>query len=264
MFLSDDPLGDRLEMFKIVWTVKDAERCRRRCCRRRDGERCRSIRRGSATARIRRRRARTCCLDRPMPESAEGLTLADDAAHARPSPAVRAADRPRGAAGSDGRGGRRSAGRQRDGARSGRRGRRAGTETRDDRPLVGHSKAAAGRLAAAARRLARSAPHDDDGVHPRRDSQSLAGVEAGRSRRALAARSGRRRRRCRTRAAGGDSGDRTLGGTAARRHRLQRVADEARSADARADRCRHDSRLAMLPVDAAVAGRASKGFPTTT
>ena len=44
-------------------------------------------------------------LDRPMPVSAEGLEPTDHAERTRPGLVIRAADRPRGAAGSDGHGG---------------------------------------------------------------------------------------------------------------------------------------------------------------
>ena len=73
MFLSDDPLGDRLEMFKIVWTVGDAERVQEALlssprwravafdpARFSDGEN--PPPKGAYTL-----------LDRPMPESADGL-----------------------------------------------------------------------------------------------------------------------------------------------------------------------------------------------
>jgi hypothetical protein len=76
MFLSDDPLGDRLEMSRIVWTIKDVERLQESLlssprwravafdpARFSDGEN--PPPKGAYTL-----------LDKPMPESAEGLTVA--------------------------------------------------------------------------------------------------------------------------------------------------------------------------------------------
>ena len=33
MLISDDPLGDNVDMLDVVWTVTDPERCRKRCFR---------------------------------------------------------------------------------------------------------------------------------------------------------------------------------------------------------------------------------------
>ena len=197
MFLSDDPLGDRLEMLKVVWTVKDVERSQEAfLVVAAVADRCRSIRPGSATARIRRPRAPIMLLDRPMPESAEGLSLADHAERARPGPAVRPADRPRGPAGSDGRGGRRS------GRPSVDMVREAAGEAVEPEPkqeVIGHWSASQKLLRAAWQPPRGASPEQlhamIERAHARRHSQPLAGAEAGRSRRPLAARSGRRRRR---------------------------------------------------------------------
>ena len=200
MFLADDPLGDRLEMFKLDLdgqgrgAAAGGVVCRRRGC-----GRCPSIRPSSATARRRRRRPPTCCLDRPVPESAEGLSLetmprllgqallfgrqtdrearlevmgvaADEvsAVMALVREVAGEALAPAGQAGSR-------------------------------RPLVGQPETAPRRLAAAARRFARATPRHDRRARARRDPRPLAGAEAGRARRPLAARSGRRRRSCRVR-----------------------------------------------------------------
>ena len=73
MFLADDPLGDRLEMFKLVWTVKDVERAQEAFLSVAAVPAAfRSIRRSSATARRRRRRPPTCCWIAPCPSRPKG------------------------------------------------------------------------------------------------------------------------------------------------------------------------------------------------
>ncbi len=193
MFLSDDPLGDRIEMFKVVWTVKDVERLQEALlssprwqaipfdpARLSDGENPPP-------------KGAYMLLDRPRAGIGRGIEPGDDAQRARPGPVVRAADRPRGPAGSDERGGRRTGGGRPDGPRVGPGGRRAGTEAGGDRPLVGQSEIAADGLVSAARRLGRSGRCDGRAARARGDSGPLAGVETGGSRRPLAAR-GRGRR----------------------------------------------------------------------
>ena len=68
MFLSPDPLGDRIEMLNLVWTVKDAERLQEAMSVvAAVADRFLSIRRNSATARTRRRRPPSCCSIAPCP-----------------------------------------------------------------------------------------------------------------------------------------------------------------------------------------------------
>ena len=65
MFLSDDPLGDRLDMFKLVWTVKDADALNERFLRRRWSRPCASIGTvGPPRRRRRRRRPIRCWIGR--------------------------------------------------------------------------------------------------------------------------------------------------------------------------------------------------------
>ena len=86
MFLSDDPLGDRLEMFKVVWTVKDVERVQEALL---SSPRLRAVPFDPAQfsdGETPPPKAAYMLLDRPMPESAEGLSLETDAAAARARP----------------------------------------------------------------------------------------------------------------------------------------------------------------------------------
>jgi len=74
MFLSNDPLGDRLEMLKIVWTVKDAQRAQEGLL---SSPRWRSIPFNPAQFSDGENpppKAAFMLLDRPMPASAEGLS----------------------------------------------------------------------------------------------------------------------------------------------------------------------------------------------
>ena len=73
MFLSNDPLGDRLEMLKIVWTVKDVERAQEGLL---SSPRWRAIPFNPAQfsdGETPPPKAAFMLLDRPMPASAEGL-----------------------------------------------------------------------------------------------------------------------------------------------------------------------------------------------
>ena len=96
------------EMFKIVWTVKDVERSQEALL---SSPRWRPIPFDPAQfsdGETPPPKGAYMLLDRPMPESAEGLSLETMPQRARPGAVVRAADRPRGPAGGDGRGGRRT------------------------------------------------------------------------------------------------------------------------------------------------------------
>ncbi|MCE5303951.1 MAG: hypothetical protein LLF97_12710 [Planctomycetaceae bacterium] len=75
MFLTDDPLGDRIEMFRAAWTVRDADRANERLLSSRQirpvpfdpsrfGDEDSPPPKGAYMV-----------LDRPMPESADGLTI---------------------------------------------------------------------------------------------------------------------------------------------------------------------------------------------
>ena len=75
LFLADDPLGDRLDMFKLVWTVKDVERMQEALL---SSPRLRAIPFDPAQfsdGQTPPPKAAYMLLDRPMPESAEGLSL---------------------------------------------------------------------------------------------------------------------------------------------------------------------------------------------
>ena len=75
MFLAEDPLGDRLEMFKLVWTVKDVERAQEAFLW---SPRFRAVPFDPAQfsdGQTPPPKAAYMLLDRPMPESAEGLSL---------------------------------------------------------------------------------------------------------------------------------------------------------------------------------------------
>jgi len=75
MFLADDPLGDRLDICKLVWTVNDAERAQEAFL---SALRLRPIPFNPAEAGDAENpppKAAYLLLDRPMPESAEGLSL---------------------------------------------------------------------------------------------------------------------------------------------------------------------------------------------
>ena len=74
MFLSDDPLGDRLEMFKLIWTVNDVERAHEAFL---SSPRFRAIAFNPAQfsdGQTPPPKAAYMLLDRPLPESAEGLS----------------------------------------------------------------------------------------------------------------------------------------------------------------------------------------------
>ena len=108
MFLADDPLGDRLEMFKLVWTVKDVERAQEAFL---SSPRCRAVPFDPAQFSDGQNAAAEGRLHAAGSPHARVGRRADSRHHAavaRPGPAVRPADRPRGPAGRDGRGGRRS------------------------------------------------------------------------------------------------------------------------------------------------------------
>jgi hypothetical protein len=75
MLLTDDPLGDRLEMFRLEWTIKDVERAQEGFL---SAPRFRAIPFDPAQfsdAQTPPPKAAYMLLDRPMPESAEGLSV---------------------------------------------------------------------------------------------------------------------------------------------------------------------------------------------
>jgi hypothetical protein len=75
MFLSNDPLGDRLKMFKLVWTVKEAERAQEALS---SSPRTPPVPFDPAQFSDEQSpppKAACMLLDRPMPDSAEGLSL---------------------------------------------------------------------------------------------------------------------------------------------------------------------------------------------
>ena len=188
MFLSDDPLGDRLDMLKLVWTVKDVERAQEAFL---SSPRLRPLPFDPAQfsdGETPPPKAAYMLLDRPMPESAEGLSLETMPRLLGQALLVRPADRPRGPAGSDGRGRRRASGGQR--AWSAKR--PAMPSSREPKQeVVGHWSASQKLLRAAWQPPRGTSPEQLrallDAAPTRRDSQPLARPEAGRSRRPLAA-----------------------------------------------------------------------------
>jgi hypothetical protein len=75
MFLSDEPLGDRLDMLKVVWTVKNVDLAQEACL---SSPRFRNVPFNPAQfsdGETPPPKAAYMLLDRPMPASAEGLTL---------------------------------------------------------------------------------------------------------------------------------------------------------------------------------------------
>ena len=72
MFLADDPLGDRLEIFNLVWTVQDVERVQEAFLSAPGCARFPSIRRSSAMPRTRRRRPPICSWIGPCPSRPKG------------------------------------------------------------------------------------------------------------------------------------------------------------------------------------------------
>jgi hypothetical protein len=75
MFLSDDPLGDRLETFKVVWTINDVERTQEALL---SSPRFRTIPFNPAQfsdGQTPPPKAAYTLLDRPMPDASDGLSL---------------------------------------------------------------------------------------------------------------------------------------------------------------------------------------------
>ena len=72
MFLAEDPLGDRLEIFNLVWTIQDVERVQEAFLSAPRLRRFPSIRRSSAMPRTRRRRPPICSWISPCPRRPKG------------------------------------------------------------------------------------------------------------------------------------------------------------------------------------------------
>ena len=246
MFLADDPLGDRLEIFKLVWTVKDVERAQEAFL---SAPRLRPIPFNPAEfgdAENPPPKAAYLLLDRPMPESAEGLSVEN-------TPRLlgqvllfgRQTDR-EARLELHGRGGRRAIGRDRTDRRSGRRRRRAGRRSAAmQKEVVGHWSASQKLLRAAWQPPRDASPEQlrqlSEAVWTPGNPRAVAGAEARHFRWPLAA-AGRRRRSLSRPSAGGHHGAGALVAAIAGAHRLQPIARRAGLADPRTDRSAATSR----------------------
>ncbi len=72
LFLTEDPLGDQVDIFKLVWTVNDVDRVQEAFLSAPGCARFPSIRRSLVMPRTRRRRPLTCCWIGPCPSRPKG------------------------------------------------------------------------------------------------------------------------------------------------------------------------------------------------
>ena len=192
MCLSDDPFGDRSDVFRLVWTVRDADALNDQLLSSPLVEAVRiDLERWPAESSPPPKAAYSL-LHRPAPAAADGLAVdALPPQAGRGRALVWAADRPRGPV-RDGCGGRRALGCRADHPRGGRRQHRRRAPARGDRPAFGQPQAGGyGRLAAGGG-FRRSGPGLDDRVRPQCASEPLARPETGRAGRPVAARGGGR------------------------------------------------------------------------